>query len=76
LAGSIPRVLPAAFLISSESLFAGAGGIAAAIAVGAFIGQSLSAFRPTTDRERRRDIAIGGFLGLAALIGLFLFSGK
>jgi hypothetical protein len=69
-------VLPVAYLTTYESLFSGAGGFAAAIAVGAFIGQSLSLFRPTTDRERRRYIAIGGFLGLAALIGLFLFSGK
>jgi hypothetical protein len=76
LAGSIDEVLPVAFLTTYESLFSGAGGFAAAIAVGAFVGQCLSLFRPTTDTERRRYIAIGGLTGLAAIIGLFLFSGK
>ncbi|HEY5332485.1 MAG TPA: hypothetical protein VIJ21_02990 [Solirubrobacterales bacterium] len=76
LAGSICEVLPVAIFFTREDLFSGAGGFAAAIAVGAFIGQSLSLFRPTTDWERRRYIAIGGFLGLATLIGLILFSGK
>jgi hypothetical protein len=75
LAGSIPRVRPAAFL-SVQELTSLAGGFAAAIAVGAFIGQSISVLRPTTDRERLRYIAAGGFFGLAVLIGLFLFSGK
>lgn len=75
MAGSINRVLPVAFLSVSD-LTSIAGGLAAAIAIGAFIGQSLSLFRPTTELERRRYIAIGGFLGLAFLIALFLFSGK
>jgi len=68
-------VLPVAFS-SVSTLTSIAGGLAASIAVGAFIGQSLSLFRPTTELERRRYIALGGFLGMALLIALFLFSGK
>jgi hypothetical protein len=75
LAGSIRAVLPVAFS-SITTLTSIAGGFAAAIAVGAFVGQSLTLFRPTTELERRRYIAVGGFLGLALLIALFLFSGK
>jgi len=75
LAGSIRKVLPVAFS-SVSTLTSIAGGLAASIAVGAFIGQSLSLFRPTTELERRRYIALGGFLGMALLIALFLFSGK
>jgi hypothetical protein len=67
-------VLPVAFVTSEFVSYV--GGVAAAIAIGAFVGQSVSVFRPTTDLERRRYIALGGFAGLAALIGLFLFSGK
>jgi hypothetical protein len=76
LTGSIDQMLPVAFLISPDHLFSGAGGFAAAIAVGAFIGQARSGFQPVTEEERRRDIAVGGFLGLALLIALILFSGK
>ncbi|HJZ37850.1 MAG TPA: hypothetical protein VJ204_16390 [Solirubrobacterales bacterium] len=68
-------MLPVAFS-SVSTLTSIAGGLAASIAVGAFIGQSLSLFRPTTELERRRYIALGGFLGMALLIALFLFSGK
>jgi hypothetical protein len=68
-------VLPVAFSSVSD-LTSITGGMAAAIAIGAFIGQSLSLVRPMTELERRRYTALGGFLGLAALIGLFLFSGK
>jgi hypothetical protein len=75
LAGSIRKVLPVAFLPVSE-LTSLAGGLAAAIAVGAFIGQCLTAFGPGSDRKRRRDTAFGGLIGLATIIALFLFSGK
>jgi len=75
LAGSIPRVLPVAFL-SASNLPSIAGGLAAAIAVGAFIGQARSGFWQTTDDERRRHTAIGGLFGLALIIGLFLLSEK
>jgi hypothetical protein len=68
-------VLPVAFF-SVQELLSGAGGFAAAIAIGAFIGQARSGFSPSTDQERRRDMAVGGFIGLAALIGLILYSGK
>jgi hypothetical protein len=66
-------VLPAAF-IAFQDLTSGAGGLAAAIAVGAFIGQAATGFRASTDRERRRLIAIGGLAGLTAMSGLFLLS--
>jgi hypothetical protein len=73
LAGSIRAVLPAAFL-SVQELTSLAGGFAAAIAVGAFIGQAVTAFRPATAMERRRFIAIGGAAGLLAMSGLIFLS--
>jgi hypothetical protein len=76
LAGSIRAVLPVALLFPPQDLFSGAGGLAAALAIGAFIGQARSGFQATTEQERRRDIAIGGFIGMALLIGLILFPGK
>jgi hypothetical protein len=73
LAGSIDRVLPVA-LVSIQDVTSTAGGIAAAVAIGAFIGQPLTSFAPASDRRRRRDTAIGGFAGLAAMIALILLS--
>jgi hypothetical protein len=73
LAGSIREVLPVAF-ISLGDLASAAGGLAAAIAVGAFIGQTLTAFGPGSDRRRRRDTAVGGLFGLAVMSGLILLS--
>jgi hypothetical protein len=75
LAGSIRTVLPVAF-ISLGDLTSLAGGLAAAIAVGAFIGQALTAFGSGSDKKRRRDTAAGGFFGLAVMIVLFLLSVK
>jgi hypothetical protein len=75
LAGSIRKVLPVAFL-TFQDVAPLVGGLAAAIAVGAFIGQARSGFWNVSEQERRRDTAIGGFIGLALVIGLFLFSGK
>jgi hypothetical protein len=68
-------VLPALPLTPQE-LVSGAGGIAAAIATGAFIGQAFTGFSPASEQKRRRDIAIGGLTGFALLIGLFLWSAK
>jgi hypothetical protein len=68
-------VLPALF-ISFQDATTGAGGFAAAIAIGAFLGQAFTAFRPGPDHKRRRDTAVGGFAGFAAMIGLFLLSAK
>jgi len=73
LAGSIGEVLPAAF-ISVQELTTAVGGLAAAIAVGAFIGQALASFGPSSDRKRRRDTAVGGLLGLGLMTGLILLS--
>jgi hypothetical protein len=75
LAGSIFRVLPAVF-ISTQHLTSIAGGVAAAIAVGAFIGQVLSVAMSSTDRARRELIAIGGLIGLITMFGLILYSAK
>jgi hypothetical protein len=73
--GSIQQVLSIA-LFTARDLLSGTGGFAAAVPIGAFIGQARSGFQATTEQERRRDIAIGGFIGMALLIGLILFSGK
>jgi hypothetical protein len=66
-------MLPAAF-ISFDLLTSGVGALAAAIAIGAFIGQALTALGPTSDLKRRRYIAIGGLAGLATMSGLILLS--
>jgi hypothetical protein len=66
-------VLPAAF-ISVSNLTSVAGGIAAAIAVGAFIGQALTV--PRAEQARREAIATGGLIGFLTMIGLILFSAK
>jgi hypothetical protein len=76
LAGSIGQVLPVAFLISPDHLFSGAGGFAAAIAVGAFLGQVWAVASSMTTDERRDVIAMGGLIGLLTMIGLILLSVK
>jgi hypothetical protein len=76
LAGSIGQVLPVAFLIGSEHLLSGAGGLAAAIAVGAFLGQVWAVATSMTDEDRREAIALGGLIGFLAMIGLILLSVK
>jgi len=76
LAGSIGQVLPAAFLISPDHLFSGAGGFAAAIAVGAFLGQVRAVATSMTNNERRDVIAVGGLIGLLTMIGFILLSVK
>jgi hypothetical protein len=75
LAVSILEVLPAV-VFTPEHLFSGAGGFAAAIAIGAFVGQAIGTVRPRSELGRRRLIAVGGFIGFIALIGLILASGK
>jgi hypothetical protein len=75
LAGSIRGVLPVAF-ISSQDLTATAGGLAAAIAIGAFIGQVFAIAVAASAEGRREAIATGGLIGLLAMIGLILFSAK
>jgi hypothetical protein len=69
-------VLSAVFLSSRQSLFSGAGGIAAAIAIGAFIGQAIGSFFPSSEIKRRRYTAVGGLIGLVLIIGLILYSEK
>jgi ABC-type arginine transport system permease subunit len=75
LADSIRAVLSAAF-ISLQDLTSAAGGLAAAIAIGAFIGQVLAVAVAAADEGRREAIAIGGLIGLLAMIGLILYSAK
>jgi hypothetical protein len=73
LAGSIQRVLPVAFYSPTE-LFLGAGGFAAAIAIGAFFGQVIAVLTSDSDKGRRRRTAEAGLGGLIVLIGLILAS--
>jgi hypothetical protein len=73
LAGSIPQVLPVAFY-SPTALFLGAGGFAAAIAIGAFFGQVIAVLTSDSDEGRRRRTAEAGLGGLIVLIGLILAS--
>jgi hypothetical protein len=69
-------VLPVSFLVTREDLFSVAGGLAAAIAIGAFAGQAFSILLSLPDDSRRRRTAFGGLLGLGVMIGLVLFSAK
>jgi hypothetical protein len=66
-------VLPAIFL-SPDELFSGAGGIAAAIAIGAFAGQALSVLTSVPEAARRRKTALGGLGGLIVMTGLIFLS--
>jgi hypothetical protein len=74
LAGSIPRVLPVLFLFTRDEVLSIAGGIAAAIAVGAFGGQAVAVLFSSSERSRRRQTAVGGLIGLLTIIGLILLS--
>ena len=74
MAGSIPGVLPVAFLYTPQDLVSAAGGLAAAIAIGAFFGQVRAIGKSLSDEDRRRKTAIGGLAGAVVLIGLFLVS--
>jgi F0F1-type ATP synthase membrane subunit c/vacuolar-type H+-ATPase subunit K len=65
-----------AVIFTPAGLFSGAGGFAAAIAIGAFVGQALDAVRPRSDLRRRRFIAAGGLIGFVGMIGLLLLSVK
>jgi uncharacterized membrane protein YciS (DUF1049 family) len=76
LAGSILGVLPAALFFTREDLLAITGGIAAAIAVGAFAGQALAILFALSEPQRRRRTALGGLFGLGVMIGLILLSAK
>jgi predicted tellurium resistance membrane protein TerC len=67
-------VLPAALLFTPESLFSATGGLAAAIAVGAFFGQVSAIANSAVDEDRRRKTALGGLAGAIVLIGLLLAS--
>jgi hypothetical protein len=67
-------VLPVLLLFTRDEVISLSGGVAAAIAVGAFIGQAISVLRSSPEKDRRRYTAIGGLLGLSALIGLILLS--
>jgi hypothetical protein len=75
LAGSIKKVLPVAF-ISTPELTSVVGGVAAAIAIGAFLGQTLAVVVLMSDRQRREVIAAGGITGLLLMIGFILLSAK
>jgi hypothetical protein len=74
--GSIVQVLPAALLFATEDLISGAGGFAAAIAIGAFLGQVIAVVGAFGNVRRREAIAVGGIIGLVTMTGLILLSGK
>jgi hypothetical protein len=74
LAGSIRVVLSVASLFTAEALFSATGGLAAAIAVGAFLGQVDAIAHGSPEEDRRRRTAFGGLAGAIVLIGLFLLS--
>ena len=65
-------MLPVAFLASE--LTSAVGGIAAAMAIGGFLCQSKPSSISGSAEERRRDTALGGLIGMAAMIGLILLS--
>jgi hypothetical protein len=69
-------VLPVALFYSPQDLVSAAGGLAAAIAIGAFLGQVRAIGRSLSEEDRRRTIALGGLVGAFVLIGLFLVSVK
>jgi hypothetical protein len=70
LTGSIHWVLPVAF--ASSELVSFTGGVAAAMAIGAFIGQSRPRSIAAPEEVRRRNTAVGGLIGIAVMIGLIL----
>jgi hypothetical protein len=74
LAGSIHWVLPASLLYTPQDLVSAAGGLPAAIAIGAFFGQVRAIGKSSTEEDRRRKVALGGLAGAVVLIGLFLVS--
>jgi hypothetical protein len=68
-------VLRVAFLTPTD-LFTGAGGLAAAIAVGGFLGQVIAIALLASDQERREITAFGGCFGFLTMIGLIVLSVK
>ena len=67
-------MLPVAFLFTAEGLLSITGGLAAAIAVGAFMGQVFAVLGSSSEEVRRRRTALGGLAGAVVLIGLLLVS--
>jgi hypothetical protein len=67
-------VLPVLLLFTREEVLSVTGGIAAAIAIGAFGGQAVAVLFSSPDHSRRRQTAVGGLIGLLAIIGLILLS--
>jgi hypothetical protein len=65
-------VLPVA-LISSEIISA-VGGVAAAMALGVFVGQALPSSIKGSDEVRRRNTAVAGSASIAFMTGLILYS--
>ena len=67
-------MLPAAFLFTPDELLSVAGGLAAAIAIGAFFGQVSAEFGGVSEERRRRRTVKGGLAGVGVVIGLILVS--
>ncbi|OJU85665.1 MAG: hypothetical protein BGO11_01495 [Solirubrobacterales bacterium 70-9] len=65
-------MLPVAFLTSE--LVSAVGGVAAAMAIGVFLGQALPSSIKGSDEVRRRNTAVAGSLTVTAMSGLILYT--
>jgi hypothetical protein len=65
-------VLPVAYLTSE--LISAVGGVAAAMAIGVFLGQALPSSIKGSDEVRRRNTAVGGSITVTVMSGLILYS--
>jgi hypothetical protein len=65
-------VLPVA--LATSEIISAAGGLAAAMALGVFLGQARPSSIKGSDEVRRLNSAVGGSIGIAVMIVLILFS--
>lgn len=65
-------MLPVASL--SSEIISAAGGLAAAMALGVFLGQALPGSIRGSDEVRRRNTAVMGSFAIAVMTGLILYS--
>jgi hypothetical protein len=65
-------VLPVAFLTSE--LISAVGGVAAAMAIGVFLGQALPSSIKGSDEVRRRNTAVAGSIAGTVMSGLILYT--
>jgi hypothetical protein len=65
-------VLPVAFLTSE--LISAVGGVAAAMAIGVFLGQAVPSSIKGSDEVRRRNTAVAGSITAGVMRALILYS--